>query len=164
MRLITIKIVIIIIQYLSRKTLQYKVLLWMGSCRLKIFKWFLNGKHAVPLRQSTTKQHAFFCKKLSVVKNRWSLYFGLHLGGNVFEASFLNEADHVFAGLRPSKAIIDAIRKYWHYLRLVNSLGTWRIQGRGPGGLILAPLFLDQSKARSAEKNFFWDRPRPFFF
>ena len=40
----------------------------------------LNGKHAVPFRQTNTKQHALFCKKLSIVKNRRSQFCGLHFG------------------------------------------------------------------------------------
>ena len=31
-----------------------------------------------------------------------------------------------------------------------------RIQGRGPGGPGPTPLFVDQTEARRAEKNFFW--------
>ena len=37
----------------------------------------------------------------------------------------------------------------------------WRIQGRGPGGPALSPLFLDQTEAPRAEKIFFGDRPLP---
>ena len=35
----------------------------------------------------------------------------------------------------------------------------WRIQGRGQGDLPSPPLFLDQTEARGAEKNFFGDPP-----
>ena len=35
----------------------------------------------------------------------------------------------------------------------------WRIQGRGPGGGWGPPLFLDQTKARRAEKGFLDDFP-----
>ena len=36
----------------------------------------------------------------------------------------------------------------------------WRIQGRGQGDLPPSPpLFLDQTEARGAEKNFFGDPP-----
>ena len=40
----------------------------------------------------------------------------------------------------------------------------WRIQGRGPGNPAPPPTpsFLDQTKARRAEKKFFWDGPPPF--
>ena len=34
----------------------------------------------------------------------------------------------------------------------------WRIQGRGQGD-VPPPLFLDQTEARGAEKNFFGDPP-----
>ena len=34
----------------------------------------------------------------------------------------------------------------------------WRIQGKGQGDLA-PPLFLDQTEARGAEKNFFGDPP-----
>ena len=37
----------------------------------------------------------------------------------------------------------------------------WRIQGRGPGGPGLPPLFLDQTKARRVEKNFWRPAPPP---
>ena len=37
----------------------------------------------------------------------------------------------------------------------------WRIQGRGQGD-VPPPLFLDQTEARGAEKNFFGDPPPPY--
>ena len=37
----------------------------------------------------------------------------------------------------------------------------WWIQGRGPGGGWGPPLFLDQTKARRAEKGFLDDFPTP---
>ena len=37
----------------------------------------------------------------------------------------------------------------------------WRIQGRGQGGPGPPPLFLDQTEARRAEKNFLGDCPHP---
>ena len=40
----------------------------------------------------------------------------------------------------------------------------WRIQGRGPEGPPLPSLFLDQTKARRAEKKLFWDPPPPRLF
>ena len=33
--------------------------------------------------------------------------------------------------------------------------------GKGPGGYIPSPLFLDQTEARRAEKKFLGDRPLP---
>ena len=42
-------------------------------------KSFLNREHAFPLRQSNTRQQTFFCKKLSIAKNRRSQFCRLHL-------------------------------------------------------------------------------------
>ena len=44
-------------------------------------------------------------------------------------------------------------------LKILKSvLMQWRIQGGGGGGPC-SPLFLNQTEARRAEKNVFWDRP-----
>ena len=59
-----------------------------------------------------TKQHVFFCKELSIVKKSKIAVLWTAFRGNDFEASFLNGADHTFAGLRPSGVIIAAIRKF----------------------------------------------------
>ena len=40
----------------------------------------------------------------------------------------------------------------------------WGIQGRGPGGPLPPPSFLDQTEARSAEKSSSGVRPTPFPF
>ena len=45
-------------------------------------------------------------------------------------------------------------QKNYFIHQLVQAL-LWRIQGRGPGGGGRPPLFVDQTEARRAEKNFF---------
>ena len=45
----------------------------------------------------------------------------------------------------------------------ITGFHQWRIQGRGSWGLV-PPLFLDQSEARRAPKNFFGRLPPPLIF
>ena len=47
---------------------------------------------------------------------------------------------------------------YLMWCTVHNWTSEWRIQGRGPGGLDPL-LFLDQTEAQRAEKNFFGDPP-----
>ena len=54
--------------------------------------------------------------------------------------------------LIPSLLKLNFLPTFGHRLQ-------WRIQGRGPGGP--APIFLNQTDARRAEKNFFGDRATP---
>ena len=45
----------------------------------------------------------------------------------------------------------------------VSAVAQWQIWGRGPGGLLPAPLFLAQTEAQRAEKIFLGECPPPAF-
>ena len=47
------------------------------------------------------------------------------------------------------------------HLKLFKNNFTVVDPGKGPGGYIPSPLFLDQTEARRAEKKFLGDRPPP---